>query len=41
MALLNESLGSEQYQAMNSSIACRYRRWDSFEGGLLRTADFA
>src|SRR5437660_1352953 len=26
---------------MNSSIACRYPRWDSFEGRVLRTADFA
>ena len=34
-ARLNASLGSEQYHAMNSSIACRYPRWDSFEGRLL------
>jgi len=29
------------YQARNSSMACRYPRWDSFEGRLLRTADRA
>ncbi len=40
-ALLNDSLGSEQYEVMNSSMACRYPRWDSFEGRLLRTADLA
>ena len=40
-ALLNDSLSSEQYQAVNSSMACRYPRWDSFEGRLSRTAYFA
>src|SRR4029077_8845842 len=34
-------LGSEQYHAMNSSEACRSPRWDSFEGRLFSTADFA
>jgi hypothetical protein len=39
--LAEDRVGSEQYQAMNSSIACRYPRWDSFEGRLFRTADLA
>jgi len=39
--LFNDSLGSEQYQVMNSSMACRHPRCDSFGGRLLRTADFA
>ena len=39
--LLKESLGSEQYQSTNSSIACLYPRWASAEVRLFRTADFA
>jgi hypothetical protein len=40
-ALLNKIRSSEQYQAMNSSIACRYTRRVSFCGKLFRTADLA
>jgi hypothetical protein len=36
--LLKDSLGSEQYHLMNSSIACRYPRFDSGERKLSSTA---
>ena len=35
----NESLGSEQYQSRDSSMACRYPRWASVEVKLFKTAD--
>jgi len=37
--LLKDSRGAEQYQSMNSSMACRYPRFDSYERRLFSTAD--
>jgi len=38
--LLNASLGSEQYQSMNSRMACSYERFELVDVRLFKTADF-
>jgi len=38
--LLKASLGSEQYQSMNSQIAWSYERFELADARLFRTADF-
>src|ERR1700757_4707867 len=38
--LLNANRGSEQYQSMNSRIACSYVLWEQVDVRLFRTAIF-